>query len=228
MAGKGGGAWKVAYADFVTAMMAFFMVMWLISQDEKVKVGDAPVPPRHEQYFKEYRPMIQEGDAPIPLDPKKQAIRKSHTVSLFHGDRSMVGTAILFDEKSVELNDEAQETLRGFAPLVRGKPQKLEIRGHAARVDSDEAGTDVWQLSYQRCLNTLKFLEQQGIAAQHMRLSQAGCSEPYTIGHSPERLVMNSRVEVFLLNEVADDARGTVEEREQRFQTPTRRAAHQR
>jgi hypothetical protein len=38
MAGKGGGgAWKVAYADFVTAMMAFFMVMWLVSQNQKVK-----------------------------------------------------------------------------------------------------------------------------------------------------------------------------------------------
>lgn len=32
-----GGSWKVAYADFVTAMMAFFMVMWLASQDEKIK-----------------------------------------------------------------------------------------------------------------------------------------------------------------------------------------------
>ena len=29
--GHHGGAWKVAYADFVTAMMAFFMVMWLIT-----------------------------------------------------------------------------------------------------------------------------------------------------------------------------------------------------
>jgi chemotaxis protein MotB len=37
MAGKGGGSWKVAYADFVTAMMAFFMVMWIGSQDQKVK-----------------------------------------------------------------------------------------------------------------------------------------------------------------------------------------------
>jgi len=37
MAGKGGGAWKVAYADFVTAMMAFFMVMWICSQDQKVR-----------------------------------------------------------------------------------------------------------------------------------------------------------------------------------------------
>jgi flagellar motor protein MotB len=37
MAGKGGGAWKVAYADFVTAMMAFFLVMWITAQDQKFK-----------------------------------------------------------------------------------------------------------------------------------------------------------------------------------------------
>ena len=37
MAGKGGGSWKVAYADFVTAMMAFFLVMWICAQDQKVK-----------------------------------------------------------------------------------------------------------------------------------------------------------------------------------------------
>ena len=35
--GHHGGSWKVAYADFVTAMMAFFMVMWLASQDIKIK-----------------------------------------------------------------------------------------------------------------------------------------------------------------------------------------------
>ena len=29
--GNNGGAWKVAYADFVTAVMAFFMLMWLIA-----------------------------------------------------------------------------------------------------------------------------------------------------------------------------------------------------
>lgn len=31
-----GGAWKVAYADFVTAMMALFMVLWIISQDKEI------------------------------------------------------------------------------------------------------------------------------------------------------------------------------------------------
>ncbi len=32
----GGGAWKVAYADFTTAMMALFMVLWILSQDTEI------------------------------------------------------------------------------------------------------------------------------------------------------------------------------------------------
>ena len=34
-----GGAWKVAYADFVTAMMALFMVLWISAQDEKILIS---------------------------------------------------------------------------------------------------------------------------------------------------------------------------------------------
>lgn len=41
-AGHHGGAWKVAYADFMTAMMAFFLVMWLVnSADSATKTGIA-------------------------------------------------------------------------------------------------------------------------------------------------------------------------------------------
>ena len=36
-AGAHGGAWKVAFADFMTAMMCFFLVMWLLNQTEEVK-----------------------------------------------------------------------------------------------------------------------------------------------------------------------------------------------
>jgi len=39
-----GGAWKVAYADFVTAMMALFMVLWISAQDQKILIATS-------QYF---------------------------------------------------------------------------------------------------------------------------------------------------------------------------------
>src|SRR2546421_7567032 len=35
--GHHGGAWKVAYADFVTAMMALFIVLWLLSSSQEVQ-----------------------------------------------------------------------------------------------------------------------------------------------------------------------------------------------
>lgn len=56
MAAGGGGAWKVAYADFVTAMMALFMVLWILSQDEKIK-GEVAA------YFKS-RYLIQTKESP--------------------------------------------------------------------------------------------------------------------------------------------------------------------
>src|SRR5438093_12308190 len=50
MAKKGeahhGGAWKVAYADFVTAMMALFMVLWISAQDKQILFATS-------QYFKQ-------------------------------------------------------------------------------------------------------------------------------------------------------------------------------
>jgi len=36
-AGHHGGAWKVAYADFVTALMALFIVLWLMNSKQEVK-----------------------------------------------------------------------------------------------------------------------------------------------------------------------------------------------
>ena len=56
--GHHGGAWKVAYADFVTAMMAFFLVMWLVasvSKEQRAALFD---------YFK--NPSMERGTAPKP------------------------------------------------------------------------------------------------------------------------------------------------------------------
>jgi chemotaxis protein MotB len=53
-----GGAWKVAYADFVTAMMAFFLVMWLVtavSKDQRAAIFD---------YFK--NPSMEQGRSVKP------------------------------------------------------------------------------------------------------------------------------------------------------------------
>ncbi len=53
--GAHGGSWKVAYADFVTAMMAFFLLMWLlamVSPEKRAAISD---------YFKHFSIFEQSG-----------------------------------------------------------------------------------------------------------------------------------------------------------------------
>lgn len=61
--GHHGGSWKVAYADFVTAMMAFFMVMWILGMDDQTKSAI-------EGYFSNpvgYRKGYGAGSSPIAV-----------------------------------------------------------------------------------------------------------------------------------------------------------------
>ena len=70
---------------------------------------------------------------------------------------------------------------------LRGKSQKIEIRGHAARTSQSEKQPekDPWQISYDRCQAVMKFLVQQGIDAERLRLSQGGPYEPYSLDSNP-------------------------------------------
>jgi chemotaxis protein MotB len=70
--GHHGGAWKVAYADFVTAMMAFFLVMWLVAQSNAVKAAVAGYfkDPGIFEYEKSNGVIPGGGQAPLtPDDP---------------------------------------------------------------------------------------------------------------------------------------------------------------
>lgn len=58
--GHHGGSWKVAYADFVTAMMAFFMVMWLMAATSK------PERAAISEYFRNPSPLAGSSSTPAP------------------------------------------------------------------------------------------------------------------------------------------------------------------
>jgi chemotaxis protein MotB len=242
MAGHGGGAWKVAYADFVTAMMAFFMVMWITAQSKPVKQAVA-------QYFKDPAGFkasmipindVDDGSAdkmPEGLTPpgmglsvqgskasgKKGGELPQLGLSVLHdGDRRILGTVVVFPENSAELTPEGRKQLERLVPLVRGKRNKLEVRGHATRRPLPPGSTfkDPWQLCYARCQTTMKYLADQGVEVERLRLSQAGPYEPQTIDEDVAKQAQNSRVEIYVLGEFVDDYVGTREERAKRFATP--------
>jgi chemotaxis protein MotB len=70
--GHHGGSWKVAYADFVTAMMAFFLVMWIIGMDDQTKQAI-------EGYFSNpvgYKRGYSAGSSPLSSGNSPSAIKR--------------------------------------------------------------------------------------------------------------------------------------------------------
>lgn len=233
MAGAG-GAWKVAYADFVTAMMAFFLVMWLVGQDKPVKEAVA-------QYFRDPfavpsdKPgsqapgpsfMPHEGTAPPPPqgdggDKKggsgegtnkrgpQTVIRRPSSAFMYRdGSRSSVGTHLPFAAEGHALDDAAKRNLDELMPMLAGKRNLLEIRAHVSErpLDATEEYADRWELAYARCAATRQYLIDKGVEPDRIRMSQAGGA---TGRGGEDSAALDAKVEVYMLDEFAGGPDGT-------------------
>ena len=219
MAGAGGGAWKVAYADFVTAMMAFFMVMWLTSQKPDVKQSVA-------QYFRD--PFAIESDDPPSRgygseeDPPKKDGRYSPTVQRRKDGKGQPGKmrngfaaaqfndapqiTVLFKDGTAEMDNEQLDHLKHSVSNLLGRRNRVEIRAHSLRrpLPTESPYKNHWELCYARCNTVMEILESMGMDPELIRLSQAEGNEPIAESLDKSELQFNSRVDVHVLPEIVD------------------------
>ncbi|MCU0622903.1 MAG: OmpA family protein [Gemmatimonadaceae bacterium] len=78
--GHHGGSWKVAYADFVTAMMAFFMVMWILGMEQNLKEaieGYFSNPVGYKKGYSTGQNILSSGNSPaqVKKPPIKMIVR---------------------------------------------------------------------------------------------------------------------------------------------------------
>jgi chemotaxis protein MotB len=206
MAGKGGGAWKVAYADFVTAMMAFFMVMWLTAQKPEVKEAVAG-------YFRDPYAIFHgnekgnaSGASPTD-DPKLGHDAQSQKRRLPHsGDDVDYQFTVVFADGSAEIDAAGKEMVRTFTPTMVGKLNRVEVRAHCQRkpLAPDSQFKDRWDLCYARGRAVQDELVALGVEADRIRLSQAEANEPLAVNLTEEELKLNSRVDVILLPDLVE------------------------
>lgn len=125
----GGGAWKVAYADFVTALFALFLVLWIMGQDEEVqgtvsanfrdpwqtitqkstriiKVRDDNVISSRESHFI--------GDSPVPF--KFQQVREEEVIKTFMNNKE------LRDNRSIKVKQVNEGVLISFFDNSSNEP----------------------------------------------------------------------------------------------------------
>jgi chemotaxis protein MotB len=126
MAGKG-GAWKVAFADFMTAMMAFFLVMWLTAQDKEVLVATA-------QYFQTPFKSPLESKAGLLNFDSKSALSNQSSSDKEDGKGAKASSAETIDLQF--LNSVAKDVykLLNMDDALADKPIEVQVTSDGLRI----------------------------------------------------------------------------------------------
>jgi chemotaxis protein MotB len=233
---EGAPEWMVSYADMITIMMAFFVVMYAMApkkdQEEKESPTQRLMQSIYKRFGPEYEPFgqmfelslakpskdLNEGFGKLDQDPAytdEQQFTKRREEDLIRipgrGHRTMVGNIFRFPGNSATLGAEEQTRLEHLARDLAGTPHKIEILAHTSRepLPHDSSFSDHWDLAYQRGRNVMESLARLGIDPDRMRVISAGSSEPVYIGTDPAGLAINSRVEVYMVDLHAHDLVGT-------------------
>ena len=105
---------------------------------------------------------------------------------------------------------------------LAGKPQRIEIRGHATNRPLPENSRyhDHWDLAYSRCRLTMDYLVAHGIQAERIRLGVAPQAINSPSVSRPILLVSDSWVEIYMLNEFRERREAQTEQRIEKEKLP--------
>jgi chemotaxis protein MotB len=193
--GHNGGAWKVAYADFVTALMSLFIVLWLMGSSEQVKKAVAG-------YFNDPKgtgklmgtQMTGTGDAAIAAastgqleklkEKIEQAIKARKELEKLSNQVEMTITAeglriellegkdgTFYELGSPRLNANGQELLTLLAEELKTLPNSLLIEGHTDSTpyaSDSNTGYSNWDLSADRANSARRLLQQAGVRSNQV------------------------------------------------------------
>jgi chemotaxis protein MotB len=189
--GHHGGAWKVAYADFVTAMMAFFMVMWLMSSSK-------PVQEAISGYFKDpsgtankkgsihtgsgENLAITKDDMPKlkeEIEKKMKELKdfdklKNHVEITVTSEGLRIelmesASGTFFDSGRPQLNPDGSAMITQLAEELGKLPNKLSIEGHTDAKPYASAGPyGNWELSTDRANAARRLMQANGVSADQV------------------------------------------------------------
>ncbi|MBK1781528.1 flagellar motor protein MotB [Advenella sp. WQ 585] len=137
--GHSSGSWKIAYADFMTAMMAFFLVMWILSLVPKSELKDLADYFRRplisavtgDPYVPASRNVIPGGGTPSPI-PTKSALQEITSLipQVSRSEQSEDSERLENLKRNVDLQIENNPTLKNFKPqmVMDMTPEGLRIQ----------------------------------------------------------------------------------------------------
>jgi chemotaxis protein MotB len=189
--GHHGGAWKVAYADFVTAMMALFIVLWLMNTSKPIqeaisgyfkdpagtaklagsdKSGAAENFVVTKDNMEELKKQLEKAIREVPsLDKLKNQIDMTVTNEGLRIELTETAAGTFFDSGSAKMSPDGRDILILLAQELGKLPNKLALEGHTDSKLYGEASTYTnWELSTDRANAARRMVQLEGIRADQV------------------------------------------------------------
>ncbi|MFQ5428774.1 MAG: flagellar motor protein MotB [Phycisphaerae bacterium] len=226
----GAPLWVVTYGDMMSLLLTFFILLAAMANfDDRDKLFMAAM----ESIRKAFGATGQAGYFPDTLVDFKSFLVKFETFyvpnktkhyghaddpgidgeyyrvkKVRDGVELTVGGPIAFARFSAELEPPMQALLANFAKELRGKNNKIEIRGHATNepLPLESQYADAWELGYARARAVADRLIELGLNPAALRISTAGAYEPLLKQtYDDGRRNANRRVEIVVTQALISD-----------------------
>ena len=226
----GGGSlrWLLTYADMITLLMAFFIMMYSMSVLNLAKFREAAISIR--SGFGGITPgqgasilgstgLMSARPSPIAGDstgiawrivkPVQRLIRENRVIrdnAKIYADHrglvlSLASDNVLFAPGSAEIRREARPVLIKIAQLLRSVPNEVRVEGHTCNLPTRSVSyPSNWELSTARATNVVRYLISTGKLSPS-RMSAAGFADtrPVVPNDREERRRLNRRVDFVIL-----------------------------
>ena len=222
--GSHGGAWKVAYADFVTAMMSLFIVLWLMGSSEKVKravagyfndpkgtgsqlgttmtgTGETVAQASNKDLEKLKEKLEQEIKARKDLEKLSKQIEITITpeglrIELIEGKN---GT--FYELGSAKLSASGQELLSLLGSELKTWPNSLLIEGYTDSTPySNDNGYSNWDLSADRANSARRLLQADGVRENQVTQVRGYADQMLRVKDNPTD-PSNRRISILVKND---------------------------
>jgi len=218
-----GGAWKVAYADFVTAMMSLFIVLWLMNSSDKIKKAVAG-------YFNDpkgtaslmgttmtgtgetvtkvaadnMQKLKERLEAEIKSKKDLQKLSKQIEITITpEGLRIELledKNGTFYEIGSAKLSTSGQELLSLLAGELKTLPNSLLIEGHTDSAQySRDAGYSNWELSADRANSARRLLQDSGVRSDQVTQVRGYADQLLRVKNNPYD-PSNRRVSILVKN----------------------------
>jgi chemotaxis protein MotB len=220
--GGSGGRWLVSYADFVTLMFGFFLILWASASQDPVKFQE--LAEAFQRAFNSGAMLGQPNSGQIlgkggRLAPNEVSSfqRVSETVGdlvaqLNLADQLGIGmrreglvitlsSTLAFEPGAADLSPRAKDVLARLAPSLEGAPGQIRVEGHTDNVPIQTRDfPSNWELSNARAGSVTRFLsETMGIPGDKFEVAGYAEYRPLVPNDTRDNRATNRRVEIVLL-----------------------------